>query len=238
MDDYEFKLQEFQGPIGKLLELIEAKQLEINRINLAEVTSDFVDYLATLENVPASVLADFVVVAAKLILIKSHTLLPSLVATPEEELEIADLETRLAIYRELRSAEKHVRAIWGKNRTFNREFLTDVPEGFYLTQEIRPAELLTIISKLDHEIAVLFPQEAAEKIKLVSLEEKIRELAATINKLMATSFGELSQGKGKKEVVILFLALLHLLKDNIIQIDQSGIFEDIKITSQNNAQQP
>ncbi len=235
MEDYEFKLPEFQGPIGKLLELIEAKQLEINRVNLAEVTSDFVNHLATMENVPASVLADFVVVAAKLILIKSHTLLPSIVPTDEEESEIADLETRLAIYRELRSAEKHIREAWSKNIAFNREFLKEVPEGFYLTQPIRPDELMKIIARLDQEITVLFPQEAAEKIKLVSLEEKIQELAAMIGRMMATSFGEITQGKEKKEVVVLFLALLHLLKDNIIQIDQSGIFENIKIVSQNNA---
>jgi segregation and condensation protein A len=238
MNDYELKLPEFQGPISKLLELIEDKQLEINRVNLAEVTSDFVNYLATLENVPASILADFITVAAKLILIKSHTLIPSLIPTEEEEHEIADLETRLAIYRELRNAEKHMRGIWGKDRMFNREFLTDVPEGFYLSQPIEPKQLLSIIARLNQEIEVLFPKEAEEKIKLVSLEEKIHELAQVINKMMTTSFGEITEGKDKKEIVVLFLALLHLLKDNIIQIDQSGIFENIKIISQNNAQQP
>ncbi len=236
MDDYQLKLPEFQGPISKLLELIEAKQLEITRVNLAEVTSDFVGYLQTLEDVPAPVLADFIAVAAKLILIKSHTLLPSLAPTNEEEADIADLETRLSIYREVRNAERYINKMWGKNTVFNREFLKDIPEGFYLSQPVKIEELLAIIARLNQEIEVLFPQTASEKVKLVSLEEKIRELAGTINKLMSTSFSEIAKGKEKKEIVVLFLALLHLLKDNMIKIDQSGIFENIKIASQNNGQ--
>ncbi|MCL4405195.1 MAG: segregation/condensation protein A [Patescibacteria group bacterium] len=237
MSDYELKLPEFQGPIDKLLELIEAKQLEINRVSLAEVTADFIQYLETIKNVSASTLADFISVAAKLILIKSHTLLPSLPVTAEEESEMAELEHRLAIYRELRNAERNIHKIWGKNVALNREFLANVPEGFYLSQPLQPNELLAVMNKLNQEVTTFLPQEASEKVKIVSLEETIRGLAATINKVMSTSFDRLTKGKDKKEIVVLFLALLHLLKDNIIQVDQPGIFESINIVFQNNAKQ-
>jgi len=233
MDAYELKLAEFQGPIAKLLELIEARELEITRINLAEVTADFISYIKKLEAVPVALLADFVAVAAKLILIKSHALLPSLGASAEEEREMTDLETRLAIYRELKGAERAIQKLWGAHPIYLREFLTDVPQGFYLSQPLQAGELLAAIARLNEEIAVIFPKEDEEKIKLVSLEETIQGLASAISKLIQTSFGELTVGKEKKEIVIMFLALLHLLKENSIQIEQSGMFKEIKIVAQN-----
>ena len=233
MDAYELKLAEFQGPIAKLLELIEARELEITRVNLAEVTADFISYIKKLEAVPVALLADFVAVAAKLILIKSHALLPSLGVSAEEEREMTDLETRLVIYRELKGAERAIQKLWGAHPIYLREFLTDVPQGFYLSQPLQAGELLAAIARLNEEIAVIFPKEDEEKIKLVSLEETIQGLASAISKLIQTSFGELTVGKEKKEIVIMFLALLHLLKENSIQIEQSGMFKEIKIVAQN-----
>jgi len=233
MDAYELKLAEFQGPIAKLLELIEARKLEITRVNLAEVTADFISYIKKLEAVPVALLADFVAVAAKLILIKSHALLPSLGVSAEEEREMTDLETRLVIYRELKGAERAIQKLWGAHPIYLREFLTDVPQGFYLSQPLQAGELLAAIARLNEEIAVIFPKEDEEKIKLVSLEETIQGLASAISKLIQTSFGELTVGKEKKEIVIMFLALLHLLKENSIQIEQSGMFKEIKIVAQN-----
>ena len=90
---YQLNIQQFFGPIEKLLELIEEKKMEITDLNLAEVTADFLNYLKTLVNVDSRVLADFVVVASRLLLIKSKALLPSLELTEEEEQDISDLKT-------------------------------------------------------------------------------------------------------------------------------------------------
>jgi len=90
--NYEVKLEQFTGPLNKLLELIEARKLEITALNLAEVTEDFINYIRSLEKgADPEILADFIVVASRLILIKSKTLLPSLELTEEEEGEIKDL---------------------------------------------------------------------------------------------------------------------------------------------------
>src|SRR3989338_9156814 len=102
MTAYEFKTEKFQGPLEKLLELIEDKKLEITEISLAEVTNDFLQYLKTLtdaDNMQTNaegnaeqsgnlavnqieirenlrLLADFIAIASRLILIKSKSLLP------------------------------------------------------------------------------------------------------------------------------------------------------------------
>ena len=84
--NYELTLEAYQGPLDKLLELVEAKKMEVTEISLAEVTADFLDYLKKLEaeNVSQTLLADFLVIASKLIFIKSKILLPSLFAGEEE----------------------------------------------------------------------------------------------------------------------------------------------------------
>ena len=97
---YELKLKQFSGPIEKLLELIEEKKLNITELNLAEVTADFLNYLKTVEKLDPKALADFLVVAAKLLLIKSKALLPDLKLTQEEETEIKDFTRRLIICKE------------------------------------------------------------------------------------------------------------------------------------------
>jgi len=75
---YKFEIGEFNGPLDKLLELIEAKELKITQLTLGDVTADFLEYLENLEEVSPRVLSDFVSVGAKLILIKSRAILPEI----------------------------------------------------------------------------------------------------------------------------------------------------------------
>ena len=90
---YEVKINQFSGPLEKLLELIEEKKMEITALSLAEVTGGFFNYVKRVESdIDPKILADFLVVAAKLVLIKSKALLPGLELTQEEELDIKDLE--------------------------------------------------------------------------------------------------------------------------------------------------
>ena len=230
---YELQTTDFRGPLVKLLELIEEKELEITRLNLAEVTADFIAYLERLEHkVHHRELADFVVVAAKLILIKSHALLPNLELSEEEEKDMAELEARLKLYKELRLAERSIDELWGKYVSYGRPFLLNVPQGFYLTQKVQPKELYEHIKLLAEGLVDLQKMEEGE-VKMVSLEEKIKELFTWINGRVKTSFGDLSEGKEKSEVVVLFLALLHLFKDFDVSIEQDELFAEIKIIKSN-----
>ncbi len=230
---YELEIADFKGPLEKLLELIEEKELEITRLNLAEVTADFLGYMEKLEGrVGHRELADFVVVAAKLILIKSHALLPHLAVSEEEERDMAELETRLKLYRELREGEKVIDELWGQYVSYGKPFLSDIPEGFYLSQKVSPKELHGYISELAEGLVELQKIEEKE-VTMVSLEEKIKELVGWVADKVRASFSDLSRGKEKPEVVVMFLALLHLLKDADIAIEQDDLFAEIKIVSAN-----
>ena len=228
---YQLKIAEFEGPLAKLLELIESKKLPINRLNMSLVTGDFLQYLQTLEKADSRTIADFISVAAKLILIKSHALLPQMELGEEEEKEIVDLETRLKLYKEIKTLEPHIKTVWMKEVSYTRDYLAGVQPGFYLSQEIKGEDLLESIAKLARDLALFFPQQESTKVKLVNLEEKIRELILRVDKVFKTSFNEVTRDKNRSEIIVLFLALLHLLKDNLVNINQQDKFSDIEIVS-------
>src|SRR3989344_3412325 len=160
--NYQVQLDKFSGPLEKLLELIEQKQLEITLVNLAQVTGDFLDYLKNLdeESKHPSVLADFVVVASRLLLIKSKAILPNLELTEEEETDIKDLELRLKIYKEFKEASVSLDKIWRqKNSSYGRELFMDLPPVFYPSPDLSVKVLEEKILELIQELKGLIPEE-------------------------------------------------------------------------------
>src|ERR1700679_4087675 len=117
--EYQLKLDNFSGPLEKLLELIEAQKMDVSEVSMARVTDAFLKYLEALKTsnlladaaeemaldkarLDLRVLADFIPVASRLIFLKSKYLLPGLVLTDEEEADIKDLEDRLRRYQDLK----------------------------------------------------------------------------------------------------------------------------------------
>ena len=97
------KVKQFEGPLDLLLSLIEQRQLDITTIALAEVTEQFIQYIKQLEHIDPTSLADYLSIAAKLLVIKSKAILPTLELEPEEEDAGFDLEARLILYKQFKS---------------------------------------------------------------------------------------------------------------------------------------
>ena len=229
---FELKTQQFAGPIEKLLELIEVKKLDITTISLSEVTADFLNYLRSLSEVPPAVLADFIVVAARLMLIKSKALLPELPLTEEEEEDIKALEARLLIYKEFKNAGGNIAALWKKqNISWSRELFGNRNISvFYPPAGISAGKLKSSVESMLKAIeAIQLREKSLARSALVSVEEKMTELLGQLAGKEHSGFGELV--KTREEAVVLFLAILHLLKDRLIEIEQSGNFYDIIIKS-------
>lgn len=228
--EYQLRLAEFSGPMETLLLFIEEKKMEITRLSLAEVTADFLKYVESLEDVSPKVLTDFLAVATRLILIKSHTLLPQLTLLEEEEKEITDLEDRLKLYQEFRGAEKNIKNLWQKRVAFSRDYLANLPSGFYLSQEVRPDELAKEAARLLQELQTFIPEVKKDETRLVSLEDKIAELKDRLTEALEESFHSIKEGRERAEVIVLFLALLHLLKEAHVKVEQEKLFSDIRIS--------
>ena len=243
--NYEVKLDKFSGPLDKLLELIEARQLEITLVNLATVTGDFLEYLKTLDDdlKHPSVLADFIVVASRLLLIKSKAILPSLELTEEEEVDIRDLEIRLKIYKEFSARGKSltgednasaiINRLWNRaNSMHGRELFANLPPVFYPSQNLKIESLEKEILELIKELKELIPEKQTIRKVVITIEQKVKELMERFKESAENTFSSLSKDKPKLEIIILFLAVLHLLKDRIISVNQNEPFADIVISAE------
>ncbi|MBI3046543.1 MAG: segregation/condensation protein A [Candidatus Harrisonbacteria bacterium] len=235
--NYEVKLDKFSGPLEKLLELIEEKQLDVTLVSLAQVTGDFLEYLKNLadhEKHP-SVLADFVVVASRLLLIKSKAILPSLELTEEEETDIKDLEARLKIYKEFKDASQLLDKLWNARRpAYGRELFTNLPPVFYPSKNLTVNGLEKHLLELMQELKSLVPEKQAVKRVVITIEQKVKELLSRFQEKSEQSFQELSKEKSRLEIIMIFLAILHLIRDRLIKSEQNGKFSDIIIKKENN----
>jgi len=243
---YEIKTEHFSGPLEKLLELIESQKMNITSVNLASVTADFLEYLNHIQTLKPDnttnidkitlnrLISDFIVIASKLLLLKSKTLLPQIELTPEEEEEIFDLESRLRIYKEIKTAGVDFKSIWdNEKRSFARDLFQNKPPIFYPPTELKPTTLAKIASQLASIERNHIPKGEMPKQTIISLSSKIQELIERINQTPSFSFKGYSKEKERREVVALFLAILHLIRDKLIDIEQSSTFGDVIIKKNN-----
>jgi segregation and condensation protein A len=232
MSQFELKLPAYEGPLPKLLELIEARTLDITQLSLAAVTDDFLKYLENLADVPPAILADFIVVASRLILIKSKSLLPSLPLSEEEEEDIRDLESRLVLYQKLKSAEQNVEAHWhSEGASASRPYFMEFSgvSVFYPGRNTTKEALKEAILGLYESLRKLNLETETITDKMVSLEEKMKEIVGRMQALAETSLRTLSAGASRSDVVVAFLAVLHLAREQLVRLEQSGHFSDIII---------
>lgn len=237
---YQVTLQQFSGPLEKLLSLVEAQELPITEISLAQVTNDFLRYTESLReegDVPHGVLADFIVVASRLMLIKSKRLLPDITLTDEEEADIKDFTARLAFYQQMRPILRHLRAAYASpERAFARAYFLDAPlirEGrrelgvFYPARNANPEELLGALRALTALAARIAHEAEAIQKTIVSVEQKIKEIIARLAERTAVRLGELAASPEREQLIVSFLAVLHLAREQQIALEQETHFADI-----------
>lgn len=230
---YEVKLEKFSGPIAKLLELIQEKHLEITEINLAKVTDDFLAYVESLEKkVSPGLLADFVVVASSLLLMKSKVLLPSLDLTDEEEGDIKDLERRLKLYQKFKSLQPGVLSLWNSpERSYGRKFMHTI--GLSETVSFAPPEkasvstLEQIARRVCGMLEALLPTEVRVKNTIVTLQQKISDLTSRLQGAFSFSLKQMASSQDKGEMVVSFLAILHMFANKLVTLEQDSQFGDI-----------
>lgn len=231
---YELKLEKFSGPLAKLLALIEARELPITDISLADVTDDFLHYLRTVTRggTDMNLVADFIAVASRLILIKSKVLLPELTLTSEEEASIGELEARLKIYRGLRPAMRALAKLWRSGvKEFSRPYLMTKTGAalFYPGGTTDTAALFGSLQRLFEVFENYELETATIKEKIISIEEKVAEIVRRLTDTGETQFRKLAGRRSREEIVAIFLAILHLAREQMILLEQTERFSDIII---------
>ena len=229
------KLQQFEGPLDLLLTLIEQRQLDITQIALAEVTEQFLQYLRTLEKVDPTNLADYLSIAAKLLVIKSKAILPTLEVEPEEEDAGFDLESRLILYKQFKEVAKFLKTLDTKRKqSFIRTVTFEERVSFFPDPSITTKELHSNILNILNGLKELDNLPKAKLKEAISIQEKIDNLRNSLSGRIETKLSDLIKtAKNKSEVIITFLALLELIKQKIFVADQEALFAEVVIKKYN-----
>lgn len=234
----DFQTEKFQGPLGLLLSMIEAEELDITEIALANIADQYVKYVEEAINIEADEIADFLVMAARLLYIKSKALLPYL-NTEEEEEVFDDLEKQLRMYKQFIEASIKLSSI------IKQEQLMLVPVfSKILRQEKKmestfapPAKIeakdleqcyLQILANLKKRQEKKLPTEKLEK--KVNIEERISYIRSLLAEQISLSFHKLlEKSKSKSEVIVNILAMLELAKQRELEFEQIDLFSEIKV---------
>ena len=223
----------YEGPLELLLELIEKRKLLINDISLAQVADEYIARIRSMEELPIGETADFVALAATLLLIKSRSLLPTLELSDDESKDIKELQYRLAVYQIIKENSINL-GKWAKSATPLFEGRAPEPPALFIPDPVVTTETLRQAAQM---LIEGFPQMLAlPKVgvkKIVSIEEVIERLAARVSTAFKLSFKEFTKSSAgvRSEVIVSFLALLELVKQGIIKATQEEKHGDITLES-------
>lgn len=226
-----FRVEQFEGPLDLLLQLVENEKLDISKVSLAAVAGQFVAHLQESTSIPLEEMADFLVVAAKLIYAKSKILLPSFV---DSELEDGpDLETQLRRYQAFVAAAKQIDEMWKSGLcSYPRERprMSQVRGQFIPPVGVTPTSLAEAMQRVITRLEPIraLPKAAVERV--ISLQEKIRGLLSRVRQLARMTFQDfVGRRASKADSVVSFLALLELVKQRFVLVTQHDLFHDIEM---------
>lgn len=228
---YEVRIEKFEGPLDLLLQLVEKQEMEITNISLVAVTEPFVRHVRENQGkIAPEDLADFLVVAAKLVYLKSKALLPDL---SEDLDEGPDLETQLRMYKAFADAAKQIGERWNENREgFGRtqRVVKQTEPIFSPPQSVTPSVLKELYERAIKRLEPILSLPKAAIERAITIEEKIEHLRTRVQSMMQVSFHRfLADSQDRHEMVVGFLALLELIKQRIVRVEQGNLFDDIHL---------
>ncbi|MFA7654061.1 MAG: ScpA family protein [Candidatus Magasanikbacteria bacterium] len=224
----DIKLEKFEGPLDLLLQLVELEKMNISEVVLSEVTDQFLLYLDKLESNRSDELADFLVIATKLVYLKSRTLLPYLYPEEDDGPSLAD---QLKMYQQYVEASKKINIFWSANRiAYGRTEPPIKPDGFVMPANAQVGDLYNSIIALVNRLRPINPLPTATIDHTISVKHKIEAIYNLIKSRKHLGFKELlSDAHNRTEVIISFLALLELVKDSKASVHQGKSFSDMEV---------
>jgi segregation and condensation protein A len=231
-EDYKVTTEVFEGPLDLLLELIERAQLDITRLALAQVTDQYLAYLHSITDQNAAEVSAFLVIASKLLQIKSEALLPR---APEREAGEEDLGEALArqliAYRKFkRAAEWLTRRVEAHLQTYLRVAPVVKVEGTFKLSGLTLTDLVLAALSVYENNNDSPSISTVITVPKITIREKIGYILNSLNKKGIESFRSLlGASRTRIEAVVTFLAVLELIKRQYIEVKQENLFADIFI---------
>ena len=230
--NYKVQTPVYEGPLDLLLNLIEHAELDITTVSLASVTNQYLAYINSMEQLNADEISAFLVIAAKLIQIKSEALLPR-----PPVLDMGEEDTGQALVDQLKLYKRFKEIggwLYAREQVNLRTYLRVAPPP-----KVEPKLDLSNITleRLVKAAEEAFAKEKAKKplatiisAPRVTIREKIDMITKMMKDVERSSFSVLvKDSTSRLEIVVTFLAMLELIKRYRVQAHQEGLFTDIEL---------
>lgn len=233
--NYQIELQEFHGPFDLLLHLINKNEIDIFDIPISKITEQYIQYINQYKEYDMELSSEFIVMAAKLIEIKSRMLLPPEENEAGEEIDFREeLANRIFEYKIFKQISQFIKKKEdGQFKVFYKdpEYLVS---NYNSITEIDIDELTNAFKK----VLAMNNMERNEEVtvhkierEVIRVEDKIVEIINMINTQNKIKFSNLFvSSKTRTNIVVTFLALLELIKKNIVKFHQLKTCDEIVIS--------
>lgn len=227
--------QEFEGPLGVLLNMIEQEKLDITTIALSKIADQYVDYVKSSEKIDPEEIADFLSIAAKLLWLKSRALLPYLESEEEENTD--DLEKQLKMYKEFADASLNIASLLKEKRCqFVADYNLKNRRQFFGLEMFSPPKNVDT-AKMRESMLVVLRRLASEKPlptetieETINLEDRILVIRKILKDKTKFSWQSLVNKQAcKTEMIVNLLAILELIKQHELEFEQESLFSDIEL---------
>ncbi len=232
--DYSLNIEQFQGPLDLLLHLIKESKMDIFDLKIEEITNQYLDYINKMEEMNLNVASSYLVMSAELLEIKSKMLLPRHedVEEGEEEDPRENLVNRLLEYQRYKDLTKEFKDLENERK----KIFTKVPENIleYKDEEtivnngdITLDDLVLAFQKFLEREKSKKPLDTKVTNKELSVEKRRSSIRRILKEKRKVSFFELFESYNKEYIVVTFLAILEMAKENELKIYQENNFDNI-----------
>lgn len=235
--EYCIKINEFEGPLDLLLHLVKESNIDIYDININEITTQYLDYIQKQEELNIDVSSEYLVMAATLMEIKSKSLLPSEKKQEEEideeEISRESLIQKLVEYQRYKEITKDFKALELNRKNIYTKAPSKLNEMLD-TKFVNDTD--TTVDDLLKAFTLFLERKNMEKpitTKITSKEYSVRKRKSDIKSYLLTKgkaeFSELFTIHSKSFIVVTFLSILELAKEDEVVLNQESNFDKIYI---------
>ena len=232
MSDLKFNIPNFEGPLELLLNLIRLNEAQITDIPISEITNQFLEYLEMMEILDFEVAGDFLIMAATLMRIKARMLLPRTSEEEDDEWEDPrkELVERLLEYKKFKELAIHLGDRLEKHQnTFQRNFVLlsdEYRKGNVSVTDVDLFALLFSYKKILTKLSNRIPEEIEGEE--FTIEEKQTFINDRLKSGKILKFSDIFiEARSKKEVVVIVMAILEIIRSGGMRIQQTQLFGEI-----------
>lgn len=229
---FQFKINEFSGPLDLLLHLIKSHDMDIINIQIEEITNQYLLYLKEMENLNLEIASEYLVMASELIELKSRVLLPR----EEKEEDIIEEDPRKELVKRLLEYEayKEITKVLEEKEKDRSNVFTKLPEAnkLYVEENNVSGEgdlnlLMEAFKRFLQRKEDAKPLKTKVTSREILVSTRRHEIASLLSRKKKVSFFELFPEKTKEYVVATFLAILEMAKAREVNITQEDTFDEI-----------